>query len=53
MIKKTALLSILFLSTLSHAELFKYQDQNGNWHFTDKVPTSHQSAAEQVNYEHT
>ena len=53
MIKKTALLSILFFSTLSHAELFKYQDQNGNWHFTDKVPTSHQSAAEQVNYEHT
>jgi murein DD-endopeptidase MepM/ murein hydrolase activator NlpD len=27
-------------STFTHAEIYKFQDQNGKWHFSDKKPSS-------------
>lgn len=34
------LLLILCQSMFAHAEIYKFQDQNGRWHFSDKKPSS-------------
>lgn len=49
------LISILFFSlmiTNSYAEIYSYQDENGKWHFTDKVPLESKQAV-QLDIENT
>lgn len=33
-----ALITALLAVAPAHAQIYKYQDQNGKWHFTDKAP---------------
>ena len=33
----------VFLATNAYAEIYKYQDQQGKWHFTDKKPETSQT----------
>ena len=40
----TFLVSTIGFSTISLAQLYKYQDAQGQWHFTDKKPSDDKSA---------
>jgi len=42
------LLGILFCSTQGIAEIYKYQDEKGNWRFSDRPPPGSQQTVEKV-----
>lgn len=42
------LLFIVFLCAPIHADIYKFQDQHGNWHFSDKKPTRTNSSFESL-----
>ena len=44
------LMLIISQSTFTHAEIYKFQDQHGKWHFTDKKPTSTISSFESLTH---
>ena len=50
---KLTLLSVLLLlltnSTLSYGQVYKFKDEQGKWHFTDKKPANSTSSIRQVN----
>jgi murein DD-endopeptidase MepM/ murein hydrolase activator NlpD len=44
---------IVFLSTFANAEIYKFQDQHGKWHFSDKKPLSSKITVESLNHKPT
>lgn len=42
------LLLMLVYSPLTLAQIYKYQDKQGKWHFSDKKPTKHHTAVQQI-----
>lgn len=42
-------IALLILSTPLHAEIYKWTDENGKVHFSDKVPVKERDKAESVN----
>lgn len=48
--KYTILLFIVFQSMPIHADIYKYQDQHGKWHFSDKKPISSNRSFESLTH---